>query len=164
MDETLPATQSNIERWSIVVAIFAAIFNILSSAVLNYQMHVEDLCIQHRAVVMNYPYRAPVTNYPEIISQLVALTPVLAVAIFRRYLPFTLTYALILFTILAGRIYYLIQFYRLGIDAIRKFDPPQLLWTIAAVISFAIVAIWVLTRLASFILKMVESRRRRPSH
>jgi hypothetical protein len=64
---------------------------------------------------------------------------------------------LILFLILAGRLYYLVQLYRVGLDAVSKFDPPQLLWTILGAVSFVIVAICVIVYLANFILKIEKT-------
>jgi hypothetical protein len=151
MDLIAQEARSNIERWSILAAIFAAAFNILSWLVLNYQIYAVDLCFQHRAIVMNYPYRAPVTDYSHIFFQFVFLTPVFVVGIFYRYLPLTLTYDFVLFTILVGRIYYLVQFYRIGLGAVSKFDPPQLLWTILGAVSAAVVVFWMMIRLAIFL-------------
>jgi hypothetical protein len=151
------AAQSNIEWWSISAAVSAAIFNILSSVLMNYQMYIVDLWIQQESIVMNYPLREPVTDHSHIFFQFFFLTPMFVVAIFRRYPGFTLTYALILFMIFAGRLYYLVQFYRVGLDAVSKFDAPQLLWTILGTISFVIVAICVIAYLASLIRKIVKT-------
>ena len=156
-DMTRSESKSTIEWWSILAAVSAAIFNILSSALMNYQMYMVDLWIQQESIAMNYPSRDPVTDHSHIFFQFFFLTPVFVVAIFRRYPAFTLSYALILFMIFSGRLYYLVQLYRVGLDAVSKFDPPQLLWTILGTISFAIVAICIIAYLAGFIRKMVKS-------
>ena len=138
-------------------AVSAAIFNILSLVLMNYQMYIVDLWIQQDSIVMNYPSRDPVTDHYHIFFQFLFLTPMFVVAIFRRYPAFTLPYALILLMIFAGRLYYLVQLYRVGLDAVSKFDPPQLLWTILGALSFAIVTIWVIAYLASAICKTVKT-------
>jgi hypothetical protein len=153
MDMTRSESRSAIEWWSISAAVSAAIFNILSSVLMNYQMYMVDLYVQQESIVMNDPSRGPVTDHSHIFFQFFFLAPMVVVAIFRRHPAFTLPYASILFLILAGRLYYLVEFYRVGLDAVSKFDPPQLLWTILATISFVIVAICVMVYLANFILE-----------
>jgi hypothetical protein len=102
--------QSSVERWSILAAVSAAIFNILSLVLMNYQLYVVDLYIRQESFAMNYPSRDPVTDPSPIFFQFFYLTPMVAVAIFRRHPAFSLPYASILFLILAGRLYYLVQF------------------------------------------------------
>jgi hypothetical protein len=161
MDMTPSESKSTTEWWSISAAISAAIFNILSSALMNYQMYIVDLWIQQESIAMNYPLREPVTDHSHIFFEFFFLTPMFVVAIFRRYPAFTLPYALILFMIFGGRLYYLVQLYRVGVDAVSKFDAPQVLWTILGTISFVIVAICVIAYLASFICKIVTTGRER---
>jgi hypothetical protein len=92
MDMTRSESKSTIEWWSISAAVSAAIFNILSSVLMNYQMYIIDLWIQQDSIVMNYLPRDPVTDHSQIFSQFFFLTPMFVVAIFRRHPAFTLPY------------------------------------------------------------------------
>jgi hypothetical protein len=157
MDMTRSESKSTTEWWSISAAVSAAIFNVLSSALMNYQMYIVDLWIQQESIAMNYPLRDRVTDHSHIFFQFFFLTPMFVVATFRRYPAFTFSYALILFMIFAGRLYYLVQLYRVGLDAVSKFDAPQLLWTILGTISSVIVAICVIAYSASFIRKTIRA-------
>jgi hypothetical protein len=121
MEMTPQKSRSGIGRGLVIAVLFACSCNLLSSAHLNYQNHAVDLFVQHRSVVMGYPYNA-VAVYPPTIVQCLYLAPFLVAIIFRRSAIMTFVCASLLFTILAGRIYYLVQFYRVGLSGVPKFD------------------------------------------
>jgi hypothetical protein len=147
-----------IDRLSIAAAVVACTCNLLSSILLNYHNYVEDIWFQHRAVAMNYPYRGAEMHYPEIISQFIFLTPLLVVIVFRRLAVVTFMYALILIIILAGRIYYLVQFYLGGISTSPKFTWTDLLLNLLGITSLGILAIWATIRLVAFVGNILKSR------
>jgi hypothetical protein len=103
--------QSDVGRWPVAAAIFAFVCNLLCVVLVNYQNYLLN--------------DALVLNYPEIFSDCFLLTPLLVGIIFYRVAAITLPYALMLSVILAGRIYYLVQFHRVGLIAfVPKMDLP----------------------------------------
>jgi hypothetical protein len=154
------AVKWTIDRLSIAAAIVACTCNLLSSVLLNYHKYIEDIWFQHRAVIMNYPYSAAEMHYPEIISQCILLIPLLVVIVFRRLAAVTFVYALILAAILAGRIYYLVQFYFGGISSSPKFTWADLLLNLLGIGSLGILVVWATIRLVAFVGNFLKSRGR----
>jgi hypothetical protein len=109
---------------------------------------------------MNYPYSAAEMHYPEIISQCILLIPLLVVIVFRRLAAVTFVYALILAAILAGRIYYLVQFYFGGISSSPKFTWADLLLNLLGIGSLGILVVWATIRLVAFVGNFLKSRGR----
>jgi hypothetical protein len=130
--------QSDVGRWPVAAAIFAFLCNLLCVALLNYQNYLLN--------------NALVLNYPEIFSECFLLTPLLVAIIFHHVAAIAFTYALMLSAILAGRIYYLVQFYRIGIDAfVPKMDLPGLGLILLAGVSLLILLISALSFATAFI-------------
>jgi hypothetical protein len=148
------------ERWSVAAAIAGGACNLLCLVLLNYQIYVVDLFVQQRALAMNYSYRADVPHYPELMIQGMYLAPLLIVIIFRRIPAVTHSYALILFSVSVGRVYYLAQFYRFGPSATSKFDWADLVLTVLGIVSLAILTIWIAIHLASLARNTMKSRER----
>jgi hypothetical protein len=120
--------QSDVSRWPVAAAIFAFVCNLLSVALVNYQNYLIN--------------DALALNYPEIFSECFLLTTLLVVIVFRRVAAITIPYAFMLSVILAGRIYYLVQFYRVGIDAfVPKMDLPGLGLILLAGVSLLILLV-----------------------
>jgi hypothetical protein len=157
MDVTETKVRARLRWWSIAAALVVGVFDLSSLFLVHYQNYVVDIHIQHRAVVFSYPYSMPVMGYLEMLLQCLYPTPLLVVVIFRRYAGVTLAYVVMLFAIVVGRIYYLMQFYQVGISAVPKFDWPQLLFTIVGMVSVAVVAMWIMIRSVIFISKMLKS-------
>jgi hypothetical protein len=148
MDMTQTTAQTRIDR-SIMAAIFAAACNLLILILLSYQISLEQ------------PASKPlVMTYPLLISGCYYLTPLLIVAIFRRVKVVTFTYASILAIILAGRIYYLVQYYLVGIRGLKRpFDEPDGILFLLSGASVTLVSLWIIVRLAGFAINIINRNR-----
>ena len=128
--------QSSIERLSIAAAILACICNLSCLVLLTYQDYLRTETIT--------------TNYPEIINDCFLLLPMIVVIIFRRVAALTFIYASILSVVLAGRIYYLVQFDLIGIGSLEpKLDLPGLLLISLGIVSLVVILIWAIIQLAT---------------
>jgi len=131
-------TQSTVDRRSITAAIFAGTCHTLSMILLNYQIYLDQS-----------PSRPLVMSYPLLVSECFYLTPLLIVIIFRRVAEITFAFALIVSIILAGRTYYLVQYYLVGIRGLKKpFDEPAAILFLLSAASTILILLWVVIRLA----------------
>jgi hypothetical protein len=120
---------------SVLPAIFAGMCNLSILVLLGYQTWLEP---------------RPDMSWPLLIRGLYYLTPSVAVIIFRRARAVTFTWASVLFVILAGRAYYLVQSYLAGSRGLEKpSDLPDtlLFWLSAA--SATLVLLWTIVRVAT---------------
>jgi hypothetical protein len=130
-----------IGRWSNSAALFAGACDLLSVLIIDY----------HNFIQMRPQYRGSIfAYYPEIVSQLFLLTPLIVVIVYRRVTPITFTYALMLSSILAGRIYYLARFFIEG-ALVPKMDLPGLSLIFLGVASLGPVSIGALLQFAAFL-------------
>jgi hypothetical protein len=121
--------KSSSDCWSIAAALFAGKCNLLSLILTNYQI----------GLFLGRPF---VLNYPEIVSECIWLAPLLVVIVFRHIAVITFGYALTLFIILVGRIYYLF-----GIGAFEpKVDWPAMLLNFLDAASLLVLLVWLLAR------------------
>ncbi len=142
VETTVPA---RIDR-PMMAAIFAGTCNLLILTLLSYQIHLEQ------------PPSTPLAmTYPLLISGLYYLTPILVVIVFRHVAVVTFTYASILFLILAGRTYYLAQYYLVGIRGLKRpFDEPDEILFLLSAVSAAVISLWIIVRLAGFTINAVR--------
>jgi hypothetical protein len=113
VDATKTTAPTGMGRASVYAALFAGTCNILSLIFVIYQNSLRGGEL--------------VLNYPEVVSYCFLLTPLLVVIVFRHVAAITLSYALMLLAVLAGRIYYLVQFHLVGIGAfVQTMDLPGL--------------------------------------
>jgi hypothetical protein len=145
MDVIEPTAQTRIDR-PMVAAIFAGTCNLLILILLSYQIYLEQR-----------PSRPLVMTYPLLISGCYYLTPLLVVIIFRRVAAITFTYASILFVILAGRTYYLVQYYLVGMRGLKRpFDEPDGILFLLSAASVTLVLLWIIVRLAGFAINILR--------
>lgn len=117
----------DIERWSMNAAVFAGACNLLCWAIINYLNFVIQIRVFHRDSIL--------MNYPEIISQGLWLSPLLALLAFRRVLVVTSIYAVILFVSLAGCTYDFVRFLLIGTNAIPMLGWPGFLLFVLGMVS-----------------------------
>jgi hypothetical protein len=147
--ETRAETEARRDRWSIVAAKFAGTCSVLCLILLNYQIYLQQP-----------PTRSFVLSYPIVISEWFLLTPLLVVIVFRHFVGITFIYASVLLIILAGRTYYLAKYYFVGISALdKKFDLPGVLLIVLGTISVALILLWAIIRLTTFIGNILKRHR-----
>jgi hypothetical protein len=137
MGMTETTAQARISR-PVMAAIFAGACNLLILILLNYQIHLEQ------------PDSTPLLM---ILLLLIAwsyyLTPLFAVIFFRHVAAITFTWASTLSIILAGRAYYLVRYYLVGISGLgRPFDVPDMILFLLSAASTILIAIWITVFLA----------------
>jgi hypothetical protein len=148
MDVVETAMPARIDR-PMMAAIFAGTCNLLILILLSYQIYLEQP-----------PSRPIVMSYPLSISGLYYLTPVLVVIVFRHVAVVTFTYAFILFLILAGRTYYLVQYYLVGIRGLKRpFDEPDEILFVLSAVSITLIFLWIIVRLAGFAINALNRKR-----
>jgi hypothetical protein len=138
-DVTNSETKSTISQWSVAAAIFGAACNVL--------------CLIFEIFQSYYLARIPlVWIYSFIAVECISLAPLLVLFIWRRLAPVVLLYTLALFSILMGRVYHLVQYYKFGAVALAyKIDSPGLLLTFLGGISIIVVLVWAAIRWVAFI-------------
>ena len=96
-------------------------------------------------------------TYPLLISGCYYLPPLLVVIIFRRVAAVTFTYASILSIILAGRTYYLTQYYLVGIRGLKRpFDEPDEILFLLSTVSATLILLWIIFRLAGLTINILK--------
>jgi hypothetical protein len=138
-------TQTRIDR-PMMAAIFAGTCNLLILILLSYQIYLEQR-----------PSRPLAMTYPMLISGCYYLTPLLVIVIFRRVAAITFTYASILSIILAGRMYYLVQYYLVGIRGLKRpFDEPDEILFLLSAVSATLILLWIIFRLAGLTINILR--------
>jgi TRAP-type uncharacterized transport system fused permease subunit len=141
---TQTETQSDIDRWSTVIALFAMVCALLSWAALNLEIYLVAIRILNREPVPTY--------LPELIEQLLWLCPIPVLILFRRIAKITVPYAFFFSIIFAGHCYYLLKFCVVGANAFHgAFQWTSLLQSIAGRISVAVIVFWMIIRLMIFL-------------
>ena len=91
-----------------------------------------------------------VMNYREVAGDCFLLIPSIVVIIFRHAAAVTLVYASILSVVLAGRIYDLVQFHRIGTSALDPaLDWPGLLLILLGAVSLVVLLLLAMIRWAT---------------
>jgi hypothetical protein len=109
--------QSNSDYLSLTAASIAGTCNLLSWIFSQYQTYLEG----HDASIL-------FTIYLAAFDGSFVLTPLIVVIIFRRVVPITVSYALVLFFVLMGRTYYLVRLNLIGLSGVvRPFDAPHII-------------------------------------
>ena len=145
VETTVPA---RIDR-PMMATIFAGVCNLLILTLLSYQIYLEQP-----------PSRPLAMTFPLLISGLYYLTPILVVIVFRHVAVVTLTYASILFLILTGRAYYLVQYYLVGIRGLKRpFDEPDEVLFLLSAVSITLILLWIIVRLAGFAINAINRKR-----
>jgi len=135
MDSKAPSSKS---RWSAAAAMFGAACNLLSQILSIYRAYYLP------------PHRI-IWDHSAIIVECISLSPLMVLFIFRRSMPIAVIYALVLFSILIGRVNQLTEFYnRDPLSLNYKIDSPGFVQLIFGGISIAIVLAWALAVLLSY--------------
>ena len=124
--------QSTLSHWSIPMAIFGGVCNLLSVVFNIYQSYY----LQHLDDVWSSGL---------ILAVAFSLAPLLVLFALRRLSLIVLAYASILFLILVWRVNYLLQ-YSGPNPPFHKFDEPGLLLFLLGVISAVVVLVWAIIR------------------
>jgi hypothetical protein len=148
---TQTENQSGIDRRSAVIALFAIVCVLLSWAALNLEIYLVATRILNRESVPMYT--------PELIEQLLWLSPIPVLILFRRIVRITVPYALIFFVIFAGHCYYLLKFYLVGANAFHgAFQWTSLLQSIAGRISVGVFVPWIIIRLTICLIDALKNQ------
>jgi hypothetical protein len=132
--------QLTTSRWSVVVAVFAAVCNLLCLALLNYESF---FLRQERFFLSN----------GLIVIEGLSLAPLLALFVFRRYELLVSLHALALFSILMGHVDRLVQYRNFGeVALVSKIDSLAVLSMLLGAVSVTVVVVWGAIRWVAFIL------------
>ena len=134
-------------RWLFAASILACASNVISVAGIDYQNYVRLVKLQRNDI-------ASLLNIAAVESHIILLCPILVVVVARRSVPVVLTYAFVLFAVLAGRVYYLLPQSLTGVDGLSlKMDWSALLQNLLGVFSGIVFALWVIIRFVVVALK-----------
>lgn len=125
------------------VAMLACLFDVVSIAVIIYRQYVWAVKISHHGV-------SSLFDTPNLISMSISLCPMIVVVIARHIAPIVISYASMLFVIMAGQIYYLLPPRLIGVDGLAlKFTWSDLCLSLLEISSSVAVAVWVIVRLVT---------------
>jgi hypothetical protein len=137
--------QSTISRWSIAIAMFGGVCNLLSWILENYR----DYYLEHYLL---YPL-----TFSLIFVEGVSSVPLLVLFIFRRSIVIVSIYACVLFLIFIWNADYFTHYIFHAHP--RKIDEPGLLLLLLGAISAGVVVVWAAIRLAVFIRRTLGAAR-----
>jgi hypothetical protein len=136
----VPSTPS---RWSIAMAIFGGVCNLLCLIFVFFQNYY----LQHFQFVWSFSLIPLVA---------ISLAPLLVLFALRHLSPVVFIYASTLFLILVWRVDYLVQYSRASAP-FHKFDDPGILLLLLGMVSTAVVLVWAMSHFVGFIRRVLKS-------